>query len=68
MIKGLKHLTYEETLREMGLLSLEKTGIHTNLYEYLIGEHKRVGDKLHLVMPNEGQEAKDTNGNTENSV
>ena len=61
VMKGLKHLTYEERLRELGLFSLEKRRNLINVYEYLIGGHKGVGARLLSVMRSEGQEAKGTN-------
>lgn len=64
MMKGLKHLTYEERLRDLGLFSPEKTKLRRdliNVYEYLIGGHKEVEARFLLVMPSEGQETKGTN-------
>lgn len=40
MLRGLKHLSYEEKLRELGLFSLKKRRFRSNLtsiYEYLTG-------------------------------
>jgi len=48
MFKGSEHLSYgEESLRELGLLSLEKRRFTDliNLYKYL-GAHKEEGDRL----------------------
>lgn len=46
MIKGLESLPYEETLRELGLCSLEKRlrGDFINMFQYLKGAYKEAGD------------------------
>jgi len=39
MNKGLEHLSYEERLRELELLSLEKRSVReVSMYKYLVGE------------------------------
>ena len=43
IIKGLKHLSYKETLRELGWFNLEKRRLKGDLidvYKYLIGKSK----------------------------
>ena len=47
MIKKLKHLSYEESLRELSLFSLEKTlGDLTVSFQYLKGAYKQEGAQL----------------------
>lgn len=63
MVKGLKHLTYEQRLRELGLFGLEKRRLLIKVYEYLIWGHKEVGARPLSVMTRKGQEAKGSNWN-----
>lgn len=50
MIKGLEHLFYQETLRELGLFRLKERSLRgdlsNNVYKYLQGEYKEVGGRL----------------------
>ena len=53
IIRGLKHLSYEEWLRELGLFSLEKKRLQGDLiaaFQYLKGAYKQEGEQLFTRM------------------
>ena len=56
MIKRLKHLSYEERLRELGLFSLEKRKLRgdlINMHKYLKEECTDRGGRLFSVVPSD---------------
>jgi len=48
MMQGMKHLYYEEGLKELGLFNLENRWLHSDLivaFQYLKGSYKKEGDR-----------------------
>jgi len=57
MTVSLEHLPYEESLRDLGLFTLEEIILRKDLinaHKYLKGRYKEVGARLFAVAPSKG--------------
>lgn len=69
MIKALDHLLYEERLRELGLLSLEKMKLGRHLiHVYKWEEVKKMESDSSWWYPVKGREVMGTKANTRKSL
>lgn len=51
MIRGLEHLSYEDSLKELGLISLQKRRLCGDLkaaFKHIKGSHGKLGDGVTL--------------------
>ncbi|PKU37510.1 hypothetical protein llap_12186 [Limosa lapponica baueri] len=68
MIRGLEHLSDEESLRDLGLFSLEKRTLRERHDQYLKGGCKRKGPVFFQWCPVTGQEVTGANLNIGSSI